>query len=284
MRVSFNASLFLFASCALAHPAYLAGFVSERDAPEAPALDILAREPDDYGVFKQPGPNDIRGPCPGLNTLSNHGYLNRDGRNIGIGSIISKMDEFLGIGSDFGLVQVVGAGFRGAFKTTSSGLVLESYDVLTESHNNIEHDASFTRTDLGLGGSAAVNATLVEQMLSFSTDKVNLSPQDIAQARHVRIADTFNNNPTFTMEQKQTDALWREAALIRLVVGDKDTGNVRLDWLRSWFMDEKLPFHLGWQPHKLGGGVVDNIRHTNEFRDMEKEINAQTGDNFPITF
>lgn len=26
-----------------------------------------------------PGPNDIRGPCPGLNALANHGYFPRNG-------------------------------------------------------------------------------------------------------------------------------------------------------------------------------------------------------------
>jgi hypothetical protein len=26
-----------------------------------------------------PGPNDLRGPCPGLNVMANHGYLSRDG-------------------------------------------------------------------------------------------------------------------------------------------------------------------------------------------------------------
>jgi hypothetical protein len=29
--------------------------------------------------FKAPGPNDSRGPCPGLNLLANYGYLPRDG-------------------------------------------------------------------------------------------------------------------------------------------------------------------------------------------------------------
>ena len=28
-------------------------------------------------VWKAPGPNDLRGPCPGLNALANHGYFPR---------------------------------------------------------------------------------------------------------------------------------------------------------------------------------------------------------------
>ncbi|KAI7650197.1 hypothetical protein KC319_g11107, partial [Hortaea werneckii] len=30
-------------------------------------------------AFQPPGPHDRRGPCPGLNSLANHGYLPRNG-------------------------------------------------------------------------------------------------------------------------------------------------------------------------------------------------------------
>ena len=33
----------------------------------------LGQEADEH-AFQRPGPNDIRGPCPGLNLLANHGY------------------------------------------------------------------------------------------------------------------------------------------------------------------------------------------------------------------
>ncbi|CAF1003287.1 unnamed protein product [Adineta steineri] len=35
-------------------------------------------QPSDH-PFIPPGSNDIRGPCPALNTAANHGYLNRSG-------------------------------------------------------------------------------------------------------------------------------------------------------------------------------------------------------------
>lgn len=43
-----------------------------------------AVDPDNYRPepgydYQEPGPNDSRGPCPGLNLLANHGYLPRDG-------------------------------------------------------------------------------------------------------------------------------------------------------------------------------------------------------------
>lgn len=41
-------------------------------------------DPDNYRpepgyTYQAPGPNDSRGPCPGLNLLANHGYLPRNG-------------------------------------------------------------------------------------------------------------------------------------------------------------------------------------------------------------
>jgi hypothetical protein len=39
----------------------------------------LKQIPDDDHPFIAPGPGDMRGPCPALNTLANHGYLPRDG-------------------------------------------------------------------------------------------------------------------------------------------------------------------------------------------------------------
>ena len=51
----------------------------------------------DAGDWQQPGPNDIRGPCPGLNALANHGFLPRDGKNIHITDIVTAMNDHLGI-------------------------------------------------------------------------------------------------------------------------------------------------------------------------------------------
>ena len=34
-----------------------------------------------YDDWRRPDRDDLRGPCPGLNALANHGFLPRDGRN-----------------------------------------------------------------------------------------------------------------------------------------------------------------------------------------------------------
>lgn len=88
-KISFGFLLLPFVRLALAIPAYesLAG-LTQREVDEFMARNALAPIPPPPGPltnsglqlvndpdhpFITPGPDDIRGPCPGLNTLANHG-------------------------------------------------------------------------------------------------------------------------------------------------------------------------------------------------------------------
>ena len=81
-----------YAERALQDPDFLKQHLKERDTPEAEEqhekrqsgpgnipfttfnenqlVDVTGQY-----AWKAPGPNDIRGPCPGLNALANHGYF-----------------------------------------------------------------------------------------------------------------------------------------------------------------------------------------------------------------
>jgi hypothetical protein len=143
-------------------------------------------------------------------------------------------------------------------------------------HNEIEHDASFTRSDLALGSNVAVNTSLISTLLSFSQDSTFLTPADIAAARHLRLKDSFTKNPSVTLKKKQTDACWREGALISLVLGDADgTGKVRVDWLKEWFVKERLPFALGWKPASPAQGIIANVKFTDKYKALEKGLNEK---------
>lgn len=45
------------------------------------------KRPEAGFTFQAPGPNDSRGPCPGLNLLANYGYLPRNGY-VNLGQVI----------------------------------------------------------------------------------------------------------------------------------------------------------------------------------------------------
>ncbi|KAJ3481539.1 hypothetical protein NLJ89_g12202 [Agrocybe chaxingu] len=95
MRYLSFLSTFIFATRVVAFPAYasLAG-LSERELnaiiptlgarepapPPGPLPDTSAKLVNDAAhPWKPLRPGDIRGPCPGLNTLASHGYLPRNG-------------------------------------------------------------------------------------------------------------------------------------------------------------------------------------------------------------
>lgn len=57
--------------------------------------------------WQAPGEGDVRSPCPGLNSLANHGFLNRNGKDLTIPELIKGGAEGLNMGPDF--MSVIGA-------------------------------------------------------------------------------------------------------------------------------------------------------------------------------
>ncbi|KAJ7731420.1 Peroxidase, family 2-domain-containing protein [Mycena maculata] len=284
MKSSTSFTLLALTSVVTGFPAYGTRMPLLRDDLPAGTPEFSSRDSDPaVGVFQAPNSTDVRSPCPGLNALANHGYLPRDGTNIHITDIVSQMDSNLGIASDFGLIQVAGATVLGAMSIIDGlGLGLKSFESLTESHNTIEHDASLTRDDTALGSNTDKNQTLIDQLFSYSKDNLTLTPTDIAEARQARIKDSFTRNPNVTLHKLQTDACWREAGLLTMVLGDQN-GNIRLDWAREFLVDEKLPTDLGWSAPSPAHGIIDIEAITQTYTDLGQSLNAADG-NFPLEF
>lgn len=62
--------------------------------------------------FQAPGPTDQRGPCPGLNTLANHGYIPRTGIAT-IGQINAATAEVFNMGADLSTLLATGGALDG---------------------------------------------------------------------------------------------------------------------------------------------------------------------------
>lgn len=54
----------------------LSGFIL--GTPQVIDLKEIPGDDSDH-EFRAPGPTDVRGTCPGANTLANHGYISRNG-------------------------------------------------------------------------------------------------------------------------------------------------------------------------------------------------------------
>ncbi|EST08028.1 Chloroperoxidase [Kalmanozyma brasiliensis GHG001] len=154
----------------------------------------------DEHKFIPPGPNDIRGPCPGLNLLANHGYLNRNGvTNLAQG--IDAIGKVFGVEADLGLAlnayAVVFNGnildltwsIGGPYQSQGLGKVT---DILLgppggiNAHNIYEGDASIVRQDYYQPGA---NHDNVQVHLPYFQDLLDLGNNDQTEDKDVYTAE-----------------------------------------------------------------------------------------------
>jgi hypothetical protein len=109
------------------------------------------------GSFISPSENDDRSPCPGLNTLANHGYINRNGQNISDEQIRESFLTVYGISNETSNLLLSAAK---DLKNDKGNLDLNRL----REHNVLEHDASLVHSDSFFGLAWVVNQSLVNSI------------------------------------------------------------------------------------------------------------------------
>ncbi|OLN88356.1 Aromatic peroxygenase 1 [Colletotrichum chlorophyti] len=157
-----------------------------------------------------------RGPCPGLNALANHGYINRNGVT-SLVEVSTAINQVFGMGLDLGsILSVMGTvfvgnplslnpGFSIGYTTAGSQNLLGNLigllgtpRGLNGSHNIIEGDSSNTRGDLYVTGDAS---TMVmdqfESLYAMSSGDGNYDFGLFADRAAIRFHETVATNPNF---------------------------------------------------------------------------------------
>ncbi|KAK4493832.1 hypothetical protein PRZ48_015017 [Zasmidium cellare] len=199
-----------------------------------------------FTTWTAPGPNDVRSPCPGLNTLANHGFIHHDGRNMTLPHLLTGLAEGLNMGADF-TVLIGGAGLLSSPDPLGGAFDLNDLD----QHNfPIEHDASLSRQDAYFGDDHDFYDPYWQDVLSyFQNGMTALKPA--AEAIANRTKDSEAINPTFTYGFREFVFRYGETAIYLQAMGGSDADGVtRVDWVRSLFEQERLPYSLGWRPRK----------------------------------
>ncbi|QIW98292.1 hypothetical protein AMS68_003810 [Peltaster fructicola] len=210
-------------------------------------LSSLGPAPDDDPRFTNwvpPGHGDVRSPCPGLNTLANHGFIHHDGRNMTIPHLLQGLAEGMNMGADF-TILIGAAGLLSSPNVLGGAFDLDNLD----QHNfPIEHDASLSRQDAYFGNDYSFYNPIWQQVLSFYTaGKTALLPAANSLAN--RTEDSEERNPSFTYGLREFIFRYGETAIyLQAMGGDDSTGVTRVDWIRSLFEKEQLPYELGWRP------------------------------------
>ncbi|KAI9685685.1 MAG: hypothetical protein M1822_004245 [Bathelium mastoideum] len=196
-----------------------------------------------------PGPNDVRAPCPMLNTLANHGFLPHSGKDITEKDTVHALYTALNINQS--LSELL---FNFAITTNPApNATTFSLDNL-DRHDILEHDASLSRGDYYFGNDHTFNQTIFDQTRSYWTTPL-IDVQQGADARLARIRTSNATNPTFGLTQLGTAFGFGETAAYILVLGDRVSGTVNRTFVEYLFENERLPAELGW--HRAAQLITD---------------------------
>lgn len=175
-------------------------------------LHQVPADGDTAHAYTPPGPNDIRGPCPGLNAAANHNFLSHDGIT-NFNELVDAQQNVYNVGYDLAvLLAVLGIVADGDVVTTklSIGCDATSRTALLpllgnqpglNGHNKFEGDTSLTRNDyfLANGDNYSFNGTLFASMKSVA-DRVsggNFDLNALAAYRSQRYDESVQQNANF---------------------------------------------------------------------------------------
>lgn len=210
------------------------------------------------------GPDDFRGPCPMMNTLANHGYLQRDGRNITRENAIKGLGDGLNFNSS--LVEIMFDAAIGANpEPNATYFTLEQLNV----HNVLEHDASLSRSDAFFGNNHIFNESIFEETKRYWPDPV-INASQLANAKVARQLTSKVTNPTYRFTVITEEFSLGEVIAPVVAFGDLDSITVNRTLVEYFFENERLPTPLGWSRTENIVSLDDIHRATEILRNATK--------------
>ncbi|KAF9067699.1 Peroxidase, family 2-domain-containing protein [Rhodocollybia butyracea] len=190
--------------------------------------------------WQAPLPTDSRGPCPGLNTLANHGFLPRNGSNITIPIVLNAVQD----GFNFQPTDLLRTGAKLGLLTTDNPDSFTLQELAL--HGTIEHDASLSRNDYALGDNIHFNATVFATLNNSNPGVDYYNITSASQVLVQRLAEDSIANPNITNTVKEFTIRTIESALYLGVIGNITTGVVPKKFVQIFFEQERLPLEEGW--------------------------------------
>ncbi|KAK2038851.1 Cloroperoxidase [Colletotrichum somersetense] len=217
-----------------------------------------------------PGPGDLRSPCPGLNTLANHGFIPHDGRGITLDIVQKGFKDAVNI--DGGLS---GAAFQQALPL-NPGASFINLDMLNK-HNFIEHDGSLSRRDMFFDPSNRFDQATFDAFIKYFGTATQINVTTISNARSRHALEMSLINPNFTITQAKILAPLGESAFLLTIFGSPGTPVADRSFVEYFFRNERLPVDLGWTPVATPITLGTAIQIAND-------IGAQTPSGVPLTY
>ncbi|KAL3466958.1 Cloroperoxidase [Aspergillus heterothallicus] len=195
----------------------------------------------DPSNWKAAASGDARSPCPMLNTLANHNYIPRDGRNITRPILVNALTKVLNFNPDLASGQFD----NGLLGNPEPNADYFDLDMLNQ-HNTLEHDASLSRQDAYFGRADTFDQAVFDQSRAYWTEST-LTAAMLSNSKVARMLDSKARNPTYTFTAQQDQINLGEVGGLIAVFGSTEEGTVRRDFVEYFFENERLPTSLGWK-------------------------------------
>ena len=137
----------------------------------------------------------VKGPCPALNTLSNHGILPRDGQNVPTEDIRQHLEEIFSVTA----MEVILGRVEDLTYINANGTKVLDYMTLFTS----ETDSSLVHQDLYFDPTGEPDSTLLDGLEQAAGDDGILTQEELADWRDVRLQDSLERNPEFGYTKDQ---------------------------------------------------------------------------------
>ncbi|KAF2810894.1 Cloroperoxidase [Mytilinidion resinicola] len=170
--------------------------------------------------FQPPGVGDLRGPCPALNALANHGFIPHNGiatidelvnasMNVfGLGYDLAHLASIYGtamsVSTDLYHMSIGGPAPRGSTPADADVTLLVNPGGLSTTHVAFEHDSSVTRIDKYIapdGDASTMSLDLFKKLYyrqqGLPADQVDYNLAILNDHRMQRTFDSLHQNPNF---------------------------------------------------------------------------------------
>lgn len=185
----------------------------------------------DFSKWKTRQPGEFRAPCPAMNSLANHGFIQRDGRNITVASLVPVLQEVFHLSNE--LATIIST--LGLFTAPDPTKGVFTLDDLNR-HNLFEHDASLSREDYYYNKDAVTfRPEVFKKFMSHFKDMQYVTLQAAADARYAMVKDSRKRNPTFTYDTQQRITSYGETIKYFRTIVDPNTQQCPVAWVKILF-------------------------------------------------
>ncbi|KAM3071899.1 hypothetical protein ACMFMG_008366 [Clarireedia jacksonii] len=185
-------------------------------------------------------PDDFRGPCPMMNILANHGFLNRDGKNLTQDIVVNGL--ITGLNFDTSLATIM---FIQALPANPEpNATFFALDQLNR-HNVLKHDASLSRSDAYFGNNHVFNQSIFDTSKVYFTEPT-ITAAMLANAKVYRQIQSKSFNPNYTFTATIEQFSLGEMATPIVAFGDKHAATANRTLVGYFFENERFPTELGW--------------------------------------